>query len=569
MNRIAGNEDVSLYGSVVRPGVDYIFDTPNKTYPDGSKGIVHYFINSTLLVGMSGEPTFWFDGDKLGFLKEVKLQHTAQELPWLVSGARFKNIPGTKVCAGAFTCKGLKDFELNGEDERFVGVRHWPTTRKFLTGGFGFHIISSLTGGHGYNIDVQEEGSIVMKGFEGQHGFSQLRLMANNDGRLVKRLVIENFYLHDTCEGEPIYIGSTQSAPIPRFENVSISNGIIARAAAEAIQLQNMAGSNMRNITVFAGQTNWLNAFQNYQSNGFQLVANGGQNKISKVLIDGFGTNGFMPHSCAPSDYRPQETNEVLLEDVLFYNGRGSGAYFNKSCSNGITWRLKNVMFGGFNNSWYENTGNPNVPYLFRTGGGTDKIIIERLIHDGSKPTLFDNESKYQIDEIVQEPIEKPVYRNSGFHESSDKIMQWSPVYAPYFPGPDNTPVQWKKGDIAIDVDAPNGKYGFYKCLIDHLATPIRPSANPSFRHLTWDEEGTRNDRPGWNEATLQSMFPPDDLRLIPGHSLGHLGIETEPEPVKLAKKHGIIEDYFLEGKRYTLTDNGDLYINNELQQLL
>lgn len=567
MNRIATNEDVSLYGNYIKPGVDYIFEAPNKTYTDGSKGIVHYFINDSI-PELTGEPTFWFNGDKLGFLREIKLQHTVQELPWRVPKVRFKNIPGTEVQAMGFSCKGLNHFELNGEDERFVGVRHWPATRKFLTGGFGFHMIASLTGGHGYHIEVQDGGTISMEGFESQHGFSGLRFMDNNDGRLVSKLTINNFYIHDTCEGEPMYIGSTKAAPIPRFENVSISNGIIARAAAEAIQLQNMAGSNIRNVTVYAGQTNWLNAFQNYQSTCIQFVANGGLNKISKVLIDGFGSGGLMPFSCAPSDYRPQEVNEVLVEDVLFFNGRATGTYFNKSCINGITWRFKNLMYCGFNGSWYQNTGNPEVSALFRTGGGTDKIIVEKLVHDGSKPTLFDNPKNYEVGEVVQAEIEVPVYRNSGFHESSDKIMQWSPVYAPYFSGVDGTPVQWKKGDIAIDIDAIKGHYRFYKCLADHQADATRPSDHALFKHLTWDENGVRNDRAGWNENSAQSMFPPDDLRLIPGHSLSHLGIEVaaEPEPHTPAEKRGIIEDYFLEGKRYTLTDSGELYINNELQ---
>lgn len=563
MNRIATNEDVSLYGNYIKPGVDYIFDESNKIYTDGSKGIVYYFIND-LIPELTDEPTMWFDGDKLGFLKEIKLQHTVQELPWRVPKVRFKNIPGTEVRAMGFTCKGLTHFELNGEDERFVGVRHWPATRKFLTGGFGFHMICPLTGGHGYNIEVQDGGTIIMECFESQHGFSGLRLMENNDGRVVSRLVIENFYIHDTCEGEPLYVGSTKAPPIPRFENVTINNGIIARAAAEAIQLQNIAGSCIRNLTIYAGQTNWLNAFQNYQSTCFQFLANGGENIIRNILVDGYGNSGFMPFSCQPTDYRAKEINEVLVEDVLFFNGRGTGTYFNKSCSNGITWRFKNLMYCEFNDSWYQNTDNPDASVLFRTGGGDDRIVIEKLIHDGSKTSLVDNPQNYKIGEIIQAKIERPIYRNSGFHESSDRIMQWSSVYASYFPGPDNTPVQWKKDDIIIDIDTVKGHYQFYKCLADHQSNTIRPGDHALFRHLTWDEYGIRSDYFGWNKNSTQSMLPPDDLRLIPGHSLSHLGIiTTEPE---LHKKRGIVEDYFLWGKRYSLTDNGELYINNELQ---
>lgn len=539
MNRVAVEYDVAKYGSYMNVG-DVIFDTP--TRDNGS--LNYYFLGEEFPKlpnwhRLNSDPIFWFDGNLLGELFEIKFQNSVNEKPWPMRTVRFFNVPGTIVKGQSFSAKGAEHFKLKGGEKT---ITRWSNTRKFLTGNFGFHM-SQKSNGHCYDVSVQDNGSIELADFEAQGGFSGVRIQQKNQVITVNDLLIEEFYIHDTNTGEGQYVGSTvKETATPKFKNAKIRNGIIARSAAEALQHQHMAGAEISNITIFAADTAWLGAFQPNQSTCIQFVAAEGFNHVHNILVDGYGNSGINPFSVNPIDYKPEVINKVVMEDILMYGGRASGSYMNQSMKNGIEWQFNNIMYGGFNGSWYKNTGNRVRP-MIHSGDIKDKVTFGRLIHDGSKEPLFDK--SYNIKELVEQPIPAPQYRNSGFYEPSSNIMQWEQFYAKYFDGPDNTPTVWDEGFIAIDNNI------FYKCLETHTSTAVRPKDNFKFQQLSWDTEGVRSDQPEWNHLLPQSNYPPDDLRLVPGSPYSHLGIQV---------RENIVEEYYENGKRVTFTDAGNIY---------
>jgi hypothetical protein len=160
---------------------------------------------------------------------------------------------------------------------------------------------------------------------------------------------------------------------------------------------------------------------------------------------------------------------------------------------------------------------------------GTDQYSFKNIVHDGSKPNVFQDTTKNKIAVSsidYQNDLPAPEYQNSGFYESGNKIKQWSQYYGKYFPasksGKMQIPTDWLAGDIAIETE---GAYGFYICMTAHTSSHIRPGDSPYFKKITWDENGIRSDQPEWNSKTVQSNFPPDDLRLRYGSYWQKLGL--------------------------------------------
>ena len=523
INRIATFYDQQIYGNYITPG-DLIIDTPTKITK--GKGDVVYYFMAKQWPGLREGATIWLDGDKLGVLMEIKFCNTSQLLtPWHIESAKIKNIPHTQVIATSFFCQGLKHFELNGESEYFPGLSSWPASRKFLTGAFGFHIVSNMLGGHGYSVSVRDGGSIKLNGFEVQHGFSGVRINGGNYDITVESIEISNFYIHDTGDGEGHYLGATHKPPLAKLKNLKIHHGIITRTAAEALQVQHLVGgADIHHITIFAADVRWMNEFMPGQDTGIQWCVDAGENKLHHVIVDGFASIGLMPFG---SNEKP--TGGVSkVSNVLFNDGRDTGMYLHKSTSFGVHWVFDSIYFRGFNALYYHRTGRNERNFIISRKNGSDRITFKNIIHDGSKPKVFQDTTGIEVGRIVEKKLPAPEYQNSGFYEPVNRIKQWHQFYAPYFPisRQDSVkvkvPTQWDAGDIAIET---NGPYFFYKCIKTHAAGQERPEANPFFIKLTWDANGVRNDQPGWASNSIQSYFPPDDLRLQENNYWKKLGL--------------------------------------------
>lgn len=513
-NRIATEADRVRYGDFITPG-DLIVDTPTRTKKDGTRDVIYYFMPKQWPRLREGA-TLWLDGDKLGRLDEIKFCNTSEALtPWHIESASVKNIPETRVVATSFSCHGLKNFELNGQSPSFPGLAAWPSTRKFLTGAFGFHMISNMTGGHGYHVTVRDGGSIRLNGFEAQFGFSGVRINGGSYDVTVESIEINNFYIHDTSTGEGQYLGATHEPPLAKLKNLKVHNGIITRTAAEALQLQHLAGgADIHNVTIFAADVRWLNEFGAGQDTGIQWLVDGGENRLHHLIVDGFASMGLVPFG---SDELPPGGVSKVYK-VLFNDGRDTGMYLHNSRRFGVHWIFEDIYFRGFVSTYYQQTGRKKRHFYVSKNHGTDKVTFRNVYHDGTKPTVFEDTAGIEVlGTIAERSLPKPVYVNSGFHEPAHKIKHWRAFYGRYFPvskvGGKRVEVrtQWDAGDIAIQTE---GDYRFYKCIKTHAADERLPADHPYFVVLTWDINGVRSDQPNFDATSAQSHFPPDDLRL-------------------------------------------------------
>lgn len=527
-NRIATAEDKLLYGDYIMEG-DLIIDSPTKINGE-YKEVIYYFIQKQWPLLREGA-TIWFDGDKLGYISVIKFCNTADALkPWHISTATFRNIPSTRVTTKQFTCQGLKHIEVNGESPFFPGLLRWPESRKFLTGAFGFHVIGKIVQGHNFGITVLDGGTIKLKGIEAQHGFTAIRINGGNHDVTLESVEISNFYIHDTGDGEGMYLGATHAPPLAKIKNLKIFNGIITRTAAEAIQVQHLiGGADIHHITIRAADVRWRNEFRAGQDTGIQWSVDAGDNKLHHIILDGYGSVGLVPFG---SDIMPIGGTSTV-SNVLFSNGIDIGIYLHNSGKFGINWKFDSLYFRRFSGdrSYYTNTGRPERKYMISKRHGKDKYSFSNIVHDGSRPSVFERADSIQVSKIRQRDLPAPSYVNSGFHESPGKIRQWHPHYAGFFPasksGKVKIPSDWEAGDIAIETEK---EYAFYKCIITHHSTEERPSQSRNFVKLTWDENGVRSDQPGWKQELKQSDFPPDDLRLENDCYWNKLGLGMQPE---------------------------------------
>lgn len=527
-NRLATAYDRKLYGEYIQVG-DLIIDSPTKI-TRGQYDLIYYFMPRQW-PGLRDGATIWLDGDKLGMLNEIKFCNSSQPLtPWHIESITIRNIPHTRVVANSFLCQGVKNFVLDGESSSFPGLSYWPETRKFLTGAFGFHMISNLQGGHAYTINVTDGGSIRMNGFEAQHGFSGVRINGGSYDMTVESVEISNFYIHDTGNGEGQYLGATHKPPLAKLKNLKVHHGVITRTAAEALQLQHLVGgSDVHHVTIFAADVRWMNEFMSGQDTGIQWSVDAGDNSLHHVIVDGYASMGLVPFG---SPERP--TGGVSrVHHVLFHDGRDTGIYLHKSTSFGVHWIFDNLYFAGLKDIYYEQTGrNPRDFYVSRKNG-TDKMTFSNIFHDGSKPKVFQDTTGLQVGILEKKDLPAPLYMNNGFAEPAHRIKQWHPFYGAYFPVSRRdsvkvqVPTQWKEGDIAIET---LGKYAFFKCTRTHEADKNRPSQSPDFIALTWDANGIRCDQPSWDSDSRQSVFPPDDLRLQRDNYWKKLGFGFQEE---------------------------------------
>ncbi len=529
-NRIASDRDRERYGTYIEPG-DLIIDTPTKT-AKGERDVIYYFMGKQW-PGLREGGTIWLDGDKLGSLNTIKFCNTSNPMAaWHIESVKVRNIPNTSVNATGFICQGVKHFELNGESSSFPGLAHWDSERKFLTGSFGFHVVANILGAHAYTINVLDGGTIKLNGFESQHGFSGVRINGGNEDITLESVEISNFYIHDTGNGEGQYLGATHKPPFAKLKNLRVHHGVIARTAAEALQLQHLVGgADVHHITIFAADVRWMNEFMSGQDTGIQWTVDAGNNTLHHVIVDGFSSIGLMPFG---SDQK-REGGTSTITDVLFNDGRDTGVYLHKSECYGIEWIFDNLYFRGFKSTYYKETGRSERNFYISRKNGTDKVTFGNIIHDGCKSKVFQDTTGIGIGNITVKKLSPPVYRNSGFHEPASRIKQWHPFYAPYFPVSkrDSAKVQvatqWQEGDIAIETI---GGYFFYKCIKSHQADRTRPDKNPCFVRLSWDTKGVRSDQSGWDAHSTQSTFPPDDFRLAKDNYWKKLGIGFQEELV-------------------------------------
>lgn len=520
-NRLATSTDVSTYGNGMQVN-DIILDTPSATVG----GRVQMNFTLSAFSGARNSCTIWINGN-VGEIYQLNINNGGTVWPQSdiskSAPVTVRPLPGTKVryvrnssSNSGYTSSfsHLRHVAFEMENDTYPGMRdgvgaHSP----FLTGQFGMEITSGegasfrTDGANQFVIFGVDGGSISLTGIECRHGFAMIRINAQNQNVTVD-LTIKRCYLHDSLTGEGFYIGMTSGTPVPKFRNFLIEDCILARTGTEAVQLQHfLRGSQrsiVRNLVVFAAAVEWLNAFGGFQDNGVQLLYGDGDCWFENVIIDGFGDNGFNING---SDQGSSKSLPTVVQNCLINDGRNSGIYFNANTTNGLTREWRKLYFRQFNNT-YDEVGTLRS-FVISQNNGTETHKFVKCQWDGSKTSLFQSTTGYEIIGFTNAAMDAPEYVNSGFHEPAEKIETWKQTYS------SGGNVSWKVGDIAINVES-GQEYAFYKCLNNHTATATRPRLDTTnWVKLTWDESGVRSDQVGWASGDTQSNYPPDDFRLV------------------------------------------------------
>ena len=527
---------------------DGYFDTPTNAVPfaDGINKLAYTRVSSTFPT-LRENATLWIDGDKIGKLCEIRFVNVTATTPWHIQNATLKPVPNTRV-DGVYTpngyggflylIQGLKNFRMEGSSEKYPGLTGMQKGN-FLQGRFGFGASSTgvYQGYHAYSISVLDGGSMYFEGMEGEHGFSVLRAQGGDYDWTVS-LTLTNFFFHDSSS-ETIYLGATHGPPLAKLKDLKITNGIIACAGSEGLQVQHLIGnSDISNITLFGSSAGYINQFQPFQDTGSQLSVDAGNGVVKNIIIDGWGSNAI---NFFGSAYTSTEKN-FTLKNILINNGRGPAMYFHPSLKNGMKWNIENISIRKPTKEYFINTKIAPTNFLISANNGTDTINIKNIKYDGLI-TLFQNITRIKVGENFKTEMTNVEYVNSGFYEIPNKIKFYERYYGKYLiSGTDLKPVDYKAGDILQDRET-----GFYqvwcKVLTDFTANEVRPKNRPDCIILTWDSKGVRSDQITWSGSSPQKPYPPFDCRVQHENYYAKQGIGCiEPAPpieeeLRLAKE--------------------------------
>lgn len=510
---------------------DIILNTRTGTHADG-KGALFYSTIATVFAGARNGANIWIDGATLGVIYDFRFTNGGTGTEFAISDsthyATFRLIPGTQLKCVRNTSSNngytvlildIKFWKIYAENDAYPGMRDGVGNSVFLRGRFGWWISGGLdlNSAHQLSIDAIDGGNFEGVGVEIEHGFSASRYTGGSYDRTVSGSM-RRCYLHDGISGEGFYWGATHAAPLAKLKGITIDDCIIARRAAESIQLQHLindpgAKARVQHFVVYCGATDWVNAFQPNQDSGIQWSLNTGGNYMQNFIVDGCPGNQFVIYGSP--DYA-SDGGYNIVQRGLFHNGGNIFLYIQNSTNQGLKAVFRRLVIRGFTDVYFEDTGEAVQAYMAGSNNGSDKNIFMNIKYDNSKAAFFQNSSSFDILNVTNDnTTPAPSHIRSGFSNAEVKrLRKWSEFWGDYWANTNGTRMTIRIDDILIN--AVDGvEYKFYKALTNHSATAAkRPDLSPTdFVLLTWDTAGTRSDKAGFNSGSVQSDYPPDDLR--------------------------------------------------------
>lgn len=553
-NRVVIQQDIDDYassfldwrGDPMQLG-DVIINTRTNAGGADGKGAYYCASSATTFAGARFGCTVWIDGTSLGKLYDFRFTNGSTQIEWQISDennfVHIRPIPGTSVVVernmvtnNGYTMLilGIAFCELNGENNAYPGMRD-GLGQTFLRGSFGIQLSggTDLNAGHMLSVGVTSPvgvaGHFKVIGVELEHGFSAIRFQGGNYLNIVD-FTCKRCYMHDGISGEGFYLGATHGPPYAKIRNLNIEDVIIARRAAESIQIQHLIDGGTRavikNVVIHAGDADWMNAFQPFQDAGIQVSADDGNHAIMNTIVDGCSSVGYVMFGSAQTEPSPAPTfNEpILLYNCLFNSVRGVFSYINVSTAQGVRWEYDKIYMRRFTNEYYAQTGETVLDHYIGANNGQDTHHFTRIKVDGQvKARIFQSISnKFEIldvsiDASLADAQYEPQYVRSGWYETADKIKgNWYPTWGSYYPNLAETPIVFYIGDIVSNV-IDGTPFKMYKCVADHSSTTLtRPDLAPTlWTLLQWNASGLRNDQIGYVATAPLSDYPTDDFRLV------------------------------------------------------
>jgi hypothetical protein len=504
-------------------GTDYIFDSPDNggdAPPDGRIWLTQV---EKQLSNLQDNSTIWFHASKLKDYQCIILTNDTLKRPWPWKNISFRPVPDAQMYMkygplsyGGTMVKisGVLNPTFKFDTKQFGGFDYVPEGLVYPQDNFGLVLDTDsqfLDKGHAFVVHGLDGGYTNLSGFAGGGGnFTLLRKYVKIDGNVSGE--IDNVYAWRTGS-ENFYLGNTDAPPFAGFKDWKVGRIQMDGSGTESWQRQHSRGnSTTKKLYIVNADTKVYNNFQNFQNGAVQESVDEGIHEVENLFIDGFGAQGITFHSGAPytmpdgSIIQPKPGDTFRINNAYIYGGHNA-IYVHNSCSRGITWEVKNLWVGGMNDEFATTTGSQKVDF-YLDHAGTDKFIIGKLIHDGSRPKIAKNLAKFQIGEVVlQSDFPRPKYKLPNY-----QWIDWSEFVADYYPIINGTRRAYKAGQYVMDREVGTPTV-FLKCLQDHVSTSVRPKNNPEYFHvITWDSNGYPSDDARWNGELPQRSYPPGNF---------------------------------------------------------
>lgn len=530
-NRYATSGDVASYNISTHGQLklnDYIIDTATGM----SGGLGQIFINNcgTSMSSLPAGGTIWFDATSLPDLYNVYLANggtlwdngSSADNPVKIRplGGQIKiTMTAASNTARMWLLADFEHVEINGYVAGFTGMVHnWTGP---LHNSFGF-VISGGTelNDNAFQLFVGGPSglkTIDIKNVEIEHGFCGIRANVETAALTMQRFSVIGCYIHDSLEGEGAYLGKTSAAPYVEYEEMIIRDVVIARAAAEGLQLQHMISNATRvslqeNFVIWGPDGRWKHPFEPFQDNGAQWVADEGRNKMRNFIIDG-GANTML--SILSGSTGTPTIEPAVIQNGLFNDGRDRGIYTASGLTNGVNWELIDLYFRAFNNTYPELTEAASNTHVI-SHNGTDKFSAKNITWDNSKTNLWEDAT--DIDDIIgtqqDNAMDAPAYNMPSFPDRlASQYSQWGEEYTVGVRTGD-------KIDYALDAIVanwvPGQEYKYYNCILAHTSSAAtRPDLDAThWEEILWDEEGWPNYHANHDAGDTQTEYGWDDYRL-------------------------------------------------------
>lgn len=575
MNRYITDADKFAFEKYLAPnelepvvGTDYVYDGPTKATEPGRIWLTQI---EKQLVNLVDDSTVWFHCSKLQNFQCIILTNETLGRPWPQKNISFRPIPDAQLYmkygplsygGTMFKISGVLNPTFKFDTVQYGGFDHVPENLVYTQDNFGLVLDTDtqfLDKGHAFVVHGLDGGYTNLSGFAGGGGnFTLLRKYAKIDGNVLGE--IDNVYAWRTGS-ENFYLGNTDAAPFAGFKDWKVGRILCDGSGTESWQRQHSRGnSKSSKIYIVNADTKLYNNFQNYQNGGVQESVDEGIHEVDCMFIDGFGAQGITFHTGAPytmpdgTIIQPKPGDTFRINNAYIYGGHNA-IYVHNSCSRGITWEIKNLWVGGMTDEFANNTGSPKVDF-YLDHAGTDKFIIGKLIHDGSRPKIAKNLAKFQIGEVVlQADFPRPKYKFPNY-----QWIDWSEFVADYYPNANGTRRTYKKGQYVMDRELGKATV-FCKALQDHTASTVRPKDNPDlFEIITWDEKGFPSDHPSWNHELKQRSYPPGNFTHLPDSPLKNFfwseAVMPDPEPDKPTYEELVLQNIKLKAENMSLSED-------------
>lgn len=232
-----------------------------------------------------------------------------------------------------------------------VNFRGWDVIgTRCLSGSFGFR--ATIPAGYDDFLSNNIALAALSSGVEieyvesGMGGYAGIMIKQESGTVDMNDIHIHDCYIHE-CDGEGIYVGSTDADPQHQFNNLNIHDNYITRNGLNGIQIGQLRDNcKIHHNTLIANTLSWARSFETFQDQATQFYLRKSGAQIYNNLVIGGGEN-WMNFAMRPKAGIPQDTVLTLIDNNAFLYCRNSYSLYMSF--NGITAaaiKVSNNIFG-------------------------------------------------------------------------------------------------------------------------------------------------------------------------------------------------------------------------------